>query len=112
MVLRDGKMSEHDHYPYRSTTGGDEFLTPVTSGTYTGMLIVPSATPSAGDLTQEEQRIIDCLVDAWNRFVELPVLGQWHSHEFMHVIHQAQRLVLSRPAIRKQPKLDKLIEID
>jgi hypothetical protein len=51
-------------------------------------------------LTEDEQRILEKLAEAWNLFLELPVLHQWDRQEFMHAIHSAQNIVQARPAMR------------
>lgn len=48
-------------------------------------------------LTEQEKSVIDSLVEAWNRFSELPVLHEWDAREFMHGIHQCQKIVMARP---------------
>jgi hypothetical protein len=53
-------------------------------------------------LTEEEAKIVELLAEVWNLFVELPLLLEWDSVEFMHVIHDAQRMILSRPVVRAQ----------
>jgi hypothetical protein len=51
-------------------------------------------------LTKEEQGVINLLATAYNAFVELPKLHDWHQQEFMMAIHDAQHLVMIRPEIR------------
>ena len=53
-------------------------------------------------LNQQEQTCLNTLADAWDKFLELPSLHPWHSMEFMHAIHVAQNIVLSRPALLAQ----------
>lgn len=52
-------------------------------------------------LTEDERRVIDLLVSAWNVFVTLPVQHPMHNQEFAHAIHEAQRLIMSRPTARE-----------
>jgi hypothetical protein len=49
-------------------------------------------------LDPDETCVLTLLADAWNMFVKLPELHPWDRQEFMHAIHDAQRIVLSRPA--------------
>lgn len=66
----------------------------------------PSAWPvnrktAVSILTDEERTVIDLLAVAYNGFVGLEVLHDWHQQEFMHAIHAAQHLVLARPGLRE-----------
>lgn len=59
---------------------------------------MPDAVLSSDQLLSSQERIvIDHLVEAWNAFVELPVLHPSDREEFMRAIHQAQLLVMARP---------------
>lgn len=51
-------------------------------------------------LTAEEMAVLDKLAEAWNLFVDLPFQHPAHNQEFMHAIHAAQHLVMSRPVSR------------
>ena len=53
-----------------------------------------------GVLDEAETAVVNHLMEAYNDFVKLPVLHPQHQMEFMLAVHQAQRLVLARPAIR------------
>lgn len=53
------------------------------------------------DLTEEEQDVLMLLVDAWNGFVRLPWKHPDDISEFRQIIHEAQRMILSRPTLRK-----------
>jgi hypothetical protein len=53
-------------------------------------------------LTKEEQGVMNLLATAWNAFVELPSLHEWDRREFMHAIHNAQNIVMSRPVLRER----------
>ncbi len=52
-------------------------------------------------LNPAEQKAIDALAEAWNLFIALPELHPWDQREFMHAINAAQRVILSRPALRE-----------
>jgi hypothetical protein len=54
----------------------------------------------AGLLTHEEEEALKALSNAWDKFLELPKLHQVDDHEFMHAIHAAQNIILSRPYLR------------
>ena len=49
-------------------------------------------------LTADERRVVDCLADAWNAFLDLPSEHPDDLGEFRFAIHAAQRIILSRPA--------------
>lgn len=52
---------------------------------------------SVRHMTPEENKIVDLLADAWNAFIHLPILHQKDQDEFIHAIHQAQNIIMSRP---------------
>ena len=54
----------------------------------------------AKHLTPHEAEVMSCLTAAWNRFIELPPVHPDELNEFRHKIHDLQRVVLARPAIR------------
>jgi hypothetical protein len=54
------------------------------------------------ELTNEERAVLDKLKDAWGLFRELPIQHPMHQTEFVHNIHEAQRLVMSRPTARAE----------
>lgn len=47
-------------------------------------------------MTKEENEVVELLADAWNKFVDLPVLHKADREEFMHALHQAQNIVMAR----------------
>ncbi len=49
------------------------------------------------NLTNEEAQVIATLSDAWNKFLDLPLVGQDDTAEFRHGIHALQEKVMSRP---------------
>lgn len=49
----------------------------------------------------DERAVIDALVEAWNRFLTLPVEHPDDQLEFRQAIHAAQTLVLARPGRRE-----------
>jgi len=51
-------------------------------------------------LTAQEQLVVELLAEAWNAYLKLPEQHPMHRQEFAHSIHEAQRLVLSRPVTR------------
>lgn len=53
-------------------------------------------------LTDEEYQIVSILGDVWNKFLQLPELHPCDNHEFMHAIHAAQCIVLSRLFLREK----------
>ncbi|MAC59059.1 MAG: hypothetical protein CMH85_12465 [Novosphingobium sp.] len=54
----------------------------------------------ANQLTPDEAKVMNCLTDAWNRFIQLPPVHSDEMTEFRHKFHDLQRIVLARPAIR------------
>lgn len=52
-------------------------------------------------ITDKEREVVNLLVEAWNKFFELPVMHTSDRDEFMRAIHAAQNIVLSRPTIRE-----------
>lgn len=52
-------------------------------------------------LTEDEQKVLEALAEAWRLFLALPTQHKWDQVEFMHAIHRAQHIVLARPAMRK-----------
>lgn len=51
-------------------------------------------------MTPEELEVIDLLGQAFNKFVELPILHFMDQREFCTAIHAAQNIVLSRAGLR------------
>jgi hypothetical protein len=51
-------------------------------------------------ITEDELVVLDHLTEAWNAFLKLEVMHPQHQPEFMHTIHEAQRLVLARAGLR------------
>lgn len=52
---------------------------------------------SNAKLSNKEKEVIEKLADTWNLFMEL---GNFHvneQHEFNHLIHQAQYMIMARP---------------
>jgi hypothetical protein len=52
------------------------------------------------ELTVEERRVLEHLKQAFELYSKLPVQHPMHQLEFTLAIHQAQRLVMSRPTAR------------
>jgi len=52
-------------------------------------------------ITQDEHKVINHLVDAWNAFLKLPVDHPDSVPDFRHAIHAAQREILSRVGRRE-----------
>ena len=44
-------------------------------------------------LTPEEGEVMDCLIEAWNAFVNLPIQHPDDHDEFRHALHQIQNIV-------------------
>lgn len=55
-------------------------------------------------LTPEERRVLDILADAWNAFITLPLEHESERVDFMNAIHDAQYIVMARPAQRELNK--------
>lgn len=52
-------------------------------------------------MTEREQRAFDALVEAWDRFIELPIEHADDIPEFRAGIHALQRHILARPTRRE-----------
>jgi len=52
---------------------------------------------------EDEQKIMDSLVDAWNGFVKLKRLHPSDGNDFMHGIHKCQCVLSSRVLVRDYP---------
>lgn len=48
-------------------------------------------------LTTAEQEVMTKLSDAWNAFVKLKTVHPDEQNDFRHAIHEAQRIIMSRP---------------
>lgn len=55
-----------------------------------------------GQLTEGEKEVLNLLAASWNLFLKLPTQHPMHAQEFCGAIHDAQRLVMSRPTSRSQ----------
>jgi hypothetical protein len=53
-------------------------------------------------MSDDEQAVLAALVEAWNRFLELPVEHEDDVREFRRMIHAAQEKVMCRPTRRSQ----------
>jgi hypothetical protein len=53
-------------------------------------------------VTPEEQKVMDLLVDAWNKYITLPIIHPDENTEFRHNFHNLQRVLISRDYIKKQ----------
>jgi len=53
-------------------------------------------------LTADERIVLEILAQAWNQFVELPVIHPQDQVEFMQAIHRAQNIVMSRVVMRQE----------
>ena len=61
--------------------------------------VIPDGPPSL--LTPQESEVVAHLSRAWNAWVELEKLHPSNHQEFLTAIHEAQRLVMSRPVQRE-----------
>lgn len=60
-----------------------------------------SNVPGSPALSDQEQKVMDCLVASWNAFVALPIQHGDDTTEFRHGIHRLQEKILARPARQK-----------
>ncbi|WP_227726211.1 hypothetical protein [Yersinia proxima] len=51
-------------------------------------------------LSADEQRVAQMLGDAWNQYLQLSIEHPCDRDEFCRAIHNCQRIILARPAIR------------
>lgn len=56
------------------------------------------------DLTLNELYVLESLAAAWNSYLELPILHNDDIPDFRNAIHNAQRIILSRPHLPVQGK--------
>lgn len=52
------------------------------------------------EYTAEEDEVVSCLGEAWDKFLRLEVLHADQVEEFRHGIHRLQHIVMSRPVQR------------
>lgn len=55
-------------------------------------------------LTKEEEEILRLTEEIWNRFSELPINYPMERDEMAIKIHDIQRMIISRPGFRMQPR--------
>jgi len=55
-------------------------------------------------LTENEQRVMDLLVEAWNAFCKLPIADDDDIMDFRKAIHDAERIMACRAFAREHPK--------
>ena len=48
-----------------------------------------------------EKTVVEILAEAWNQFCNFEELHPMHKDEFCRHIHEAQRIVMSRPVVRE-----------
>jgi len=53
-------------------------------------------------MTDQEQKVLDQLANAWNEFLKLPLVHNDELPDFRKAIHDAQRIIMARPEIKKQ----------
>ena len=63
-------------------------------------LKLPMPLPSP-NLTVDEKAVVEKLAEAWNMYIELPEQHPQDKLEFMHGLHDLQRIVMYRPAFRQ-----------
>lgn len=56
-------------------------------------------------MTEEEKIVIAHLVGAWNSFRQLPVQHPSDTSEFLQHMHELQRIIMTREAVRNNPDL-------
>jgi len=89
----------------------DQFLRLLTLGTGPARSTDPVQLEKAASfetmITEGEIEAMEYLVKAWNVFTTLPVIHEWDGVEFQHAIHRAQRILLSRPTMRKMATISR-----
>jgi len=58
-------------------------------------------TINTSGLTDEEAQVMIALVEAWNRFSQLPSIHPDHANEFRNGIHVLQNLLAARVVARE-----------
>lgn len=69
-----------------------------------GPFIGPGQIHRPSGLTRVEKEVMDSLIDAWNRFLQLEGLHPDHVTDFRRGIHDCQRILASRVVSRTFPK--------
>lgn len=54
-------------------------------------------------MSEEEIKVLDLLAGAWNRFLNLPCQHPDDNAEFRTKIHDLQRIIMAREAVRNNP---------
>ena len=67
-------------------------------------------TIKAIELTEEESCVLSLLGRAWNAFASLDIIHEADRGEFIHAIHTAQNIILSRPTLRYNVLIAELTE--
>ncbi|WP_139150004.1 hypothetical protein [Sphingobium yanoikuyae] len=57
-------------------------------------------------MTEDELAVVDQLGHAWDGFLRLPALHSSDRMDFMKAIHDAQRIIMARPAMRDLARRD------
>ncbi|WP_313630210.1 hypothetical protein [Pseudomonas sp.] len=52
-------------------------------------------------MSDDERKVLDALVAAWNLFTALPIEHADDSSDFRHHLHILQRQIMSRPSRRE-----------
>lgn len=57
-------------------------------------------------MTGEEMAVVERLGEAWNAFLALPAQHSSDRLDFLKAIHDAQRIIMARPAMRDLARQD------
>lgn len=56
-------------------------------------------------ITAEEKEVMSRIVEAHNLFVKLPIQHPFDNSEWVSIVHQLQRIIMSRVAVRANPEI-------
>lgn len=56
-------------------------------------------------LSYQEQEVLDLLIEAWNKYLDLPVQHNDDNNEFEKGIHQCQQIIALRVARKAEPEI-------
>jgi len=52
-------------------------------------------------MTEQEQKVIDKLIEAWNEFMKLPPVHPDDANDFRYHLHSLQRVIFSRQVVSR-----------
>lgn len=56
-------------------------------------------------MNEQEKKVTELLAQTWNEFIKLPSYHPDEQNDFMDAMHDAQRIIMSRVAVRSNPEI-------